>query len=153
MRLLGIDYGRRRVGLALSDESGIVASPLPTYVRGRSTKRDVAALASLIARHKVSSIVVGLPLNMNGSRGEMAREAEAFADRIRQETGLPVDSFDERLTSSEAERVLIEANLSRRQRKALRDSLSAVLILQGYLNQRNRSGRPPSGPTPSSPLP
>jgi putative Holliday junction resolvase len=112
-------------------------------------------LASLIARHGVSSIVVGLPLNMDGSRGEMAREVETFADRIRQETGLPVDSFDERLTSSEAERVLLEAGLPRRRRKNQRDSLAAVLILQGYLDQRNRSDRslgPTSGPTPSSPL-
>jgi len=139
MRVLGIDYGRRRIGLALSDEEGILAGPLPTYVRGRSTKRDIDALASLIARHETSSIVIGLPLNMDGSRGEMAYEAEAFADRLRQETGLPMDSFDERLTSSEAERVLLEADLPRHRRKALRDSLSAVLILQGQLSRRNSS--------------
>jgi len=155
MRVLGIDYGRRRIGLALSDEEGILASPLPTYVRGQSMKEDVVGLTSLIARHEVSAIVVGLPLNMDGSRGEMAYEAEAFANRIRQETGLPVDSFDERLTSSEAERVLLEADLPRRRRKALRDSLSAVLILQGHLDRRNWSSRPPNSaddPTPSSPL-
>ncbi len=139
MRVLGIDYGRRRIGLALSDEEGILASPLPTYVRGRSEERDIAGLASLIARHGVTAVVVGLPLNMNGSRGEMAREAEAFADRIRQKTTLPVELFDERLTSSEAERVLLEADLSRRRRKELRDSLSAVLILQGRLDWQNSS--------------
>jgi putative Holliday junction resolvase len=105
MRVLGIDYGRRRIGLALSDEGGILASPLPTYVRGRSEGRDIAALSSLIDKHGVTAIVVGLPLNMDGSRGEMAREAEEFADR----------------------------------RKLLRDSLSAVLILQGHLDRQNRS--------------
>jgi putative Holliday junction resolvase len=155
MRVLGIDYGRRRIGLALSDEAGILASPLPTYVRGRSEDRDIGALKRLIERHGVSAIVVGLPLNMNGSRGEMAREAEAFADRIQQATGLPVESFDERLTTREAERVLLEADLPRRRRKELRDSLSAVLILQGHLARRDPSDRPPnrtSEPTPSSPL-
>jgi putative Holliday junction resolvase len=139
MRVLGIDYGRRRIGLALSDEEGILASPLPTYVRGRSEERDIARLATLIARHGATAVAVGLPLNMDGSRGEMARAAEAFADRIQKETALPVELFDERLTSSEAERVLLEANLPRRRRKELRDSLSAVLILQGHLDQLNSS--------------
>jgi putative Holliday junction resolvase len=139
MRVLGIDYGRRRIGLALSDEGGILASPLPTYVRGRSEGRDIAALSSLIDKHGVTAIVVGLPLNMDGSRGEMAREAEEFADRIQRKAGLPIELFDERLTSSEAERVLLEANLPRRRRKLLRDSLSAVLILQGHLDRQNRS--------------
>lgn len=139
MRVLGIDYGRRRIGLALSDEEGILASPFPTYVRGRSEARDITALTSLIDKHGVTAVVVGLPLNMNGSRGEMAHEVEAFADRIRQETALPVELFDERLTSSEAERVLLEADLPRRRRKELRDSLSAVLILQGHLDRQNSS--------------
>lgn len=139
MRVLGIDYGHRRIGLALSDEEGILASPLPTYVRERSEARDITALTSLIDKHGVTAVVVGLPLNMNGSRGEMAREAEAFADRIRQETELPIELFDERLTSSEAERVLLEADLPRRRRKELRDSLSAVLILQGHLDRPNSS--------------
>jgi putative Holliday junction resolvase len=139
MRVLGIDYGRRRIGLALSDEAGILASPFPTFVRGQSEKQDIAALTSLIDKHGLTAVVVGLPLNMDGSRGEMAREAEEFADRIRQETGLPVELFDERLTSSEAERVLLEANVPRRRRKELRDSLSAVLILQGHLDRRNSS--------------
>ncbi|GAF91875.1 unnamed protein product, partial [marine sediment metagenome] len=137
--VLGIDYGRRRIGLALSDEAGILASPLPTYVRERSEARDITALTSLIDKHGVTAIVVGLPLNMDGSCGEMAREAEEFADRIRQETTLPVEMFDERLTSSEAERVLLEADLPRRRRKELRDSLSAVLILQGHLDRPNSS--------------
>ncbi len=139
MRVLGIDYGRRRIGLAVSDEEGILASPFPTYVRGRSEKRDITALTSLIDKHRVTAVVVGLPLNMDGSRGEMAREAEEFADRIRQETELPVHLFDERLTSSEAERVLLEADLPRRRRKELRDSLSAVLILQGHLDRPSSS--------------
>ena len=140
MRILGIDYGRRRIGLAVSDEAGVLASPLPTYVRGRSEKHDIAALTTLLGQHDVSAIVVGLPLNMNGSRGEMAQEAEAFANRMRQASGLAVELYDERLTSSEAERVLREADLPRRRRRGLRDSLSAVLILQGYLTRRSSLG-------------
>lgn len=137
MRVLGIDYGRRRIGLALSDEEGILASPLPTYVRQRSSKRDIAALTSLISRHEATAVVVGLPLNMDGSCGEMAREVKTFANQIRQATELPVDLFDERLTSREADRALLEANLPRRRRKKLRDSLSAVLILQRHLDREN----------------
>ncbi len=139
MRILGIDYGRRRIGLALSDEDGILASPLPVFARGRSEDRDIVALKALIRSRAASTVVVGHPLHMDGSHGEMAREAEAFADRIRREAGVPVELFDERLTSREADRVMIEANLPRRRRKGLRDSLSAVLILQGYLDRRNSS--------------
>ncbi len=154
MRILGIDYGRRRIGLALSDEEGILATPLPTYVRGRSEEWDLDAMTTLIRRHDVAAVVVGWPLNMNGSRGGMALEAEKFADRIRREAGLPVELFDERLTSSEAERVLLDADLPRRRRKHLRDSLSAVLILQGHLDRRNSSDQSPNsknGAIPSSP--
>jgi putative Holliday junction resolvase len=139
MRILGIDYGRRRIGLALSDEDAILASPLPTYVRGRSENRDIAALTALIDEHGVGAVVVGLPLNMDGSRGEMAHEAQEFADRIHRETDLPVELFDERLTSSEAERVLLEADLPRYRRRRLQDSLSAVLILQGRLDRLSSS--------------
>jgi len=139
MRLLGIDYGRRRIGLALSDEEGVLASPLPRRERARSEADLLDELGSLMRRHEVGTVVVGWPLNMDGTRGEMAREAEAFARRLQEATGRPVELFDERLTSREAERVLLEANLSRQKRKWLRDSLSAVLILQGYLDRRDAS--------------
>jgi len=139
MRILGIDYGRRRIGLALSDMEGILASPLPTYIRSRSEMHDVAALASLARRHGATRIVVGWPIHMDGSRGEMAKEAERFADQIRQESALPVELLDERLTSTEAERVLLDADLPRQRRRDLRDSLAAVLILQGHLDRRGAS--------------
>ena len=139
MRLLGIDYGRRRIGLALSDEDGILASPLPTYARSWTEDRDIDALIALIEKHGVTGIVVGHPLNMDGSRGEMAREVEAFAERLQRSARIGVELFDERRTSTEANRVLLEANLPRRRRKQLRDSLSAVLILQGHLDRRNSS--------------
>jgi len=132
MRIPGIDYGRRRLGLALSDEDEILASPLPFLKRCR-IDRDLALLSDLIAEKNAKRIVLGLPLNMDGSCGEMAKEVLAFAAALREQTHLPVETFDERLTSAEAERVLVQANLSRKRRKGLRDSLAAVLILQGYL--------------------
>lgn len=132
MRILGIDYGRRRLGLALSDEDEILASPLPFLERCR-IDHDLTSLSALIAEKNVERIVLGLPLNMDGSCGEMTNEVLSFAAALRERTRLPVETFDERLTSVEAERVLVQANLSRKRRKGLRDSLSAVLILQGYL--------------------
>jgi putative holliday junction resolvase len=133
MRVLGIDYGRVRVGLALSDEEGILASPLPALARSH---RDVDDIARLAREREVGCIVVGLPLLMNGTNGTMAEEARAFAARIEDRTHLPVDLLDERWTSSEAERAMLEGNLSRERRKELRDGLSAVLILQAYLARR-----------------
>jgi len=138
MRILGIDYGSKRLGLSLSDEDEILASPLP--VRTRTTiKEDLEFLVQLLRENKVGRIVLGLPLNMNGSHGEMARAVEAFAADLRRAGDIPVILFDERLTTSEAERVLIQADISRKKRKNLRDGLAAVLILQGYLDSQ-RSG-------------
>ncbi len=138
MRILGIDYGRRRLGLAISDEGGILASPLSVYAR-RGEKEDLTFLSNLASERKAERIVLGLPLNMDGSSGEMADEVVAFAAALREESGLLVGTFDERLTSVEAERVLVQANLSRKRRKGLRDSLSAVLILQGYLESQREA--------------
>jgi len=138
VRILGIDYGRRRLGLALSDEGGILASPLDVYSR-RKLDQDLAFLTHLIAEREVKKIVLGLPLNMNGSLGEMAQEVLAFAASLHEASSLPVDTFDERLTSVEAERVLVQANLSRKRRKAQSDSLAAVLILQGYLESLKKA--------------
>ena len=141
MRILGIDYGRRRLGLALSDEDGVLASPLPHLRRGHSIDRDLRDLASLASSHGVGAIVVGLPLHMDGSEGEMAEEATRFARALEQAVGVPVELLDERLTSEEAERVLLEADLSRRKRKELRDGLAAVLILQCHLDRRRTERR------------
>jgi putative Holliday junction resolvase len=138
MRILGIDYGRRRLGLAISDEGGILASPLSVYER-RGEEEDLIFLSNLVLERRAGRIVLGLPLNMDGSSGEMADEVIAFAAALREESGLSVVTFDERLTSIEAERVLVQANLSRKRRKGLRDSLSAVLILQGYLESQREA--------------
>jgi len=136
MRILGIDYGMRRLGLAICDDDEIVANALPMLRRGRSLNRDVMALRSLIREREIAAIVVGLPLNMDGSHGEMARDAEAFAQELGKRARLPVTCYDERKTTQAAERVLLEADLSRRRRKELRDSLAATFILQAYLDDR-----------------
>ncbi len=134
MRVLGIDYGRRRIGLAISDPDGILATPLPVYAR-RGARADIEYIVRLAREKDAEMIVIGLPLNMDGSAGEMVDEVAVFADRLRERVQIPVVTFDERLTTAEAERVLIQANLSRKKRKGVRDSLAAVLILQGYLDQ------------------
>lgn len=142
MRILGIDYGRARFGLALSDEDEILASALPTIRRSRREREDIARIVVIARRHSVASIVVGLPLLMNGTHGTMAGEAKAFAANLSESVGLPVHLFDERLTSSEAERAMLEGDLPRQRRRSLRDGLAAVLILQGYLNERSADRGP-----------
>ncbi len=131
--MLGIDLGERRLGLAISDESCILASPLIVYER-RELAKDIKFLSDLVARHQVAEIVLGLPLNLNGSLGPKAEQALEFKTLLAERLKLPVHTFDERLTTIEAERVLLQADMSRRKRKQRRDALAAVLILQGYLD-------------------
>jgi len=134
MRILGIDYGHRRLGIAVSDDEKILASPLPVYSR-RNLDVDLAFLLDIVKENEVERAVVGLPRNMNGSIGKMAKEVLSFAGKLQRKINIPVSTFDERMTSVEAERVLVETNLSRKRRKGLRDSIAAVLILQGYLDR------------------
>lgn len=141
MRILGIDYGRKRIGLAVSDEAAFLARPLEPYLRTRSLDRDLERIAQLANEFEAETIVVGLPLNMDASKGEMAHEVEAFVDQLRAVSGAHVILSDERLTSAEAERVLIEGNVKRKDRKQLRDGLAAVLILQGYLDSQSYAER------------
>lgn len=139
MRILGIDYGRRRIGLAVSDEAGFLARPLDPFLRTYSFRKDLEALARIAREFEVGTIVVGLPLNMDGSKGEMATEVEEFVTQLKAVSKIGIVVSDERLTSSEAERVLLEANVKRKDRKRLRDGLAATLILQGYLDSQAHS--------------
>lgn len=131
-RVLAIDYGTRRIGLAVSDPLGITAQPLPARLR-EGNKKDVEAIAAVAAEREVARIVFGLPLHMSGDEGKMAEAARKFVALLVERTGLPADPYDERLSSVAVERHLIDAGVSREKRKEVRDSLSAVLILQGYL--------------------
>jgi putative holliday junction resolvase len=106
-RILGIDYGRARIGLAIADEATALPRPLDTLVRVNRNE-DMRRLREIVREHAVKQIVVGLPLRLDGTRGEMAEEASRFAERVRKQLGLPVEMVDERLTSWEAERLLEE---------------------------------------------
>jgi len=137
-RILAVDYGEKRIGLAVSDELGITASPLMTLVR-RSDEETVRQIAQLASKLKVTQIVVGLPRRTDAQEGEMERKVKAFAEKLRQKVSVPVVLFDERFTTRIAEQVLLEADLSRRKRKQVRDRLAAVILLQSFLEaQRMR---------------
>jgi len=142
-RTLGIDLGDVRIGLALSDPLGVTAQPAGVLAR-KNGKADLEAIAGLVATHAAVRVVVGLPLLLSGEAGTRARDAEAFAAALQQR--LPdtaVELWDERLTTKEAERAMIAADVGRKRRREIIDSLAAVLILQGYMDRRQAS---PPGP-------
>ena len=134
MRCIGIDYGTRRIGLAYGDDLG-VATPLPALIEADEARRW-AALAAVVKQRRATDLVLGHPLNMDGTAGFKAKEVDAFAARLRAEFGLPVHLVDERLTSHEA-----EATIAKSKRRGLRasgiiDSRAATIILQDFLNQK-----------------
>ena len=142
-RVMALDYGDRRIGVALSDPLGVSAQPLLTIER-RSRTDDFERLTGLVREHAVTRVVVGLPLGMDGSRGERVRLTELFMERVRKATGLPVEPWDERLTTVQAERALIESDLSRRRRRSVIDQAAAVILLQSWLDARH-AARAPEG--------
>jgi putative holliday junction resolvase len=138
VRILGVDTGERRVGLALSDPTGTVAQPLAVAVLAPGD--DIAAVvAEAATRHGAEGLVIGLPRHMNGDEGDGARRARALAADLRERLGLPVDLWDERLSTVAAHRALREGGVSGRRRKDKVDKTAAALILQGYLDSRRRS--------------
>ncbi len=138
MKILGIDYGDARIGLALSDDLQVTAQGYGV-VNVKKT-RDVYGEIAAIARAKgVTLFVVGMPRNMNGSYGERAEVTRAFGEKLTAATGIPVEWVDERLTTVSVNRVLVEGNVSRGKRKQVVDKLAAVLILQTYLDRNGRA--------------
>jgi len=136
-RVLGLDYGSRRIGVAVSDPLGLTAQPLPP-IRREGDRKDIAVLARLAAEMGVTSVVLGLPLLFNGDEGPAAVRAKAFGERMQAETSLPVTMWDERLTSVQSERHLITSGVRREARKGIRDSLSAMIMLQSAMDSRRR---------------
>jgi len=136
MRILGIDYGDKRVGLAVSDEGALIASGLPTFQRKGNDNELIEHVRRLCDEYGVERIVVGLPINMDGSIGPRARLTSEFANRLRNALGIQVVTWDERLTSEQAERLMLAADLSRAKRKKKRDAIAAHLILQSYLDAK-----------------
>jgi putative Holliday junction resolvase len=132
-RLLGVDYGSVRVGLAVSDPERRIASPLGTHTR-RDREQDGRYFAALVESETIGRIVVGLPVHMSGQEGAKAREARAFGEWLARATQLPVVFWDERYTTVEAEGYLQAAGLSRKQCKSRRDRVAAQILLQSYLD-------------------
>jgi len=135
VRYLGIDLGRARIGLALADDILLSARPLKA-VRHRNEEADLAEIGAVAREYEVTQAVVGLPLNMDGTEGASARMARAFAPRLSTALGVPVDLFDERLSTFEAEDRLRTRGVSARDMKDLVDAEAAAVILQGWLDRR-----------------
>ena len=133
MRTLALDVGDRRIGVAVSDALGITAQGLETYWRTESTKKDVAYILTLLERYAPCRLLMGMPMNMNGTVGEQGEKVQRFADAIRKEWDGEIVFFDERLTTMTARRVLLDADVSRGKQKKVIDKLAAVVILQGYM--------------------
>ncbi|MBR0425719.1 MAG: Holliday junction resolvase RuvX [Clostridia bacterium] len=133
MRTLCLDVGDRRIGVAVSDALGITAQGLETYWRTESTKKDVAYILGLLRQYAPCRLLLGLPMNMNGTLGEQGEKVQCFADAIRKEWNGEIVFFDERLTTMTARRVLLDADISRGKQKKVIDKLAAVVILQGYM--------------------
>ena len=136
MRILGLDYGSKTVGVAVSDPLGLTAQGVETIWRKQENKlrQTLARIEELISEYQVERIVLGYPKNMNNTKGERAEKSLEFQQMLERRTGLPVIMWDERLTTVEANRTLMEASVRRENRKQYMDKLAAVFILQGYLD-------------------
>lgn len=136
MRILGLDVGERRIGVALSDTLGLTAQGI-TVLERRSPQADLDAICALAAQHGVETIVIGLPLTLRGERGAAAQRITAFADALRRRVSVPVELADERLTTVQGERALLATGASRRTRKQVIDRVAAQLILQHFLDVKH----------------
>jgi putative Holliday junction resolvase len=140
IRIMGLDVGKRRVGVAISDELKITAQPL-TKIKRTSIEKDLTEILHIASEYSVRAIVVGLPLNMDGSVGPQASLVLKFMESLKQKTSLPVEGWDERLSTVAVTRVLIEGDVTRKKRKGIVDQLSASYILQGYLDSKKAGGQ------------
>lgn len=137
-RILGLDVGSRRIGLAISDPLGITAQGLETLQR-QNKRFDFSHLEQVIREHRVAEIVIGLPLRMAGGEGIQAEKMQAFAEEVRRRFRLPVHLWDERLSSAQANRLLRETDMSIKRRGEVVDQMAAVLILQSWMDARSGS--------------
>jgi putative Holliday junction resolvase len=143
MRYLALDVGERRIGVALSDETATLASGLETVVR-TGGRRDVAAIAALVERHRPEAVLVGLPLNMDGTAGAQAEKVRTFVEELKARIEVPFLERDERLTTVEANEILRKSGVAWAQRAALLDKVSATVILQEFLDERKAVARGPA---------
>ncbi len=138
MRILGLDHGSRRIGIALSDELKMIAQPLE-YVAAQPFTEVVARLKQLIQEKEVELIVVGMPRNMDGTYGPAAERVQEFVSELKKVIPLRIKKWDERLTTSQANRVLLEADVGRKKRKQMVDKMAAAILLQSYLDAQSSS--------------
>ena len=140
-RILGLDHGERRIGVAISDELGVTAQPLLTFHRTQR-RNDMRSLARILRRHGCTAIVVGLPLHMSGDASPRSQAATEFANALREDLKVPVVLWDERLSTAEAHRHLDASGRPGHRRKEIIDQVAAVLILQSYLDAHCNAGSP-----------
>ncbi|MDD6267819.1 MAG: Holliday junction resolvase RuvX [Clostridium sp.] len=140
MRIMGLDFGTKTVGVAISDPLMVTAQPIETITRKSANKlrQTLARIETLIVENQVELIVLGYPKNMNNTVGERAQACEAFKEDLERRTALPVVLWDERMTTMESERILMAGEVRRENRKAVIDQMAAVLILQSYMDAQNR---------------
>lgn len=135
-RIMALDVGDVRIGVAVSDLMGIIANPLETYTRKGDIEKDVGYIVALAKSHEVSLFVSGLPLGLNGQENDQTRKTREFIDALTAATDIPVKFMDERFTTLSAERVLIQGNVRRENRKKVIDKVAATIILQNYLDSK-----------------
>ena len=135
MRILALDYGTRRVGVAISDELEMIATPLG-YLDAQPRGKLLDQIAQLVAERGVGLVVVGMPRNMDGSYGPAAEQVREFVEMLEKRLSVPVKTWDERLTTAQAEKLLLQADVSRKKRKKKVDQIAAAILLQSYLDSR-----------------
>ena len=143
MRILGLDFGSKTVGVAVSDPTGLIASGVEIIRRDREDKlrKTLSRIEELIVQYEVERIVLGCPLNMDDSSGDRVRKTEEFKEMLERRTGLPVDFMDERLSTVEAIELMNEAGIAGKDRKEYVDKIAATFILQWYLDEKNSEGK------------
>ena len=143
-RVAGIDFGSVRIGIALSDADRSIASPHAVYTR-RDSDADARYFRNLVASERIARFVIGLPVHLDGRESPISQDARAFGDWLGETTGIPVDFFDERFTTAEAEAALVAAGLTNKRRKLRRDMLAAQILLTAYLEAGGRDPQNPGG--------
>jgi len=142
MRTIGLDVGDKTIGVAMSDEIGITAIPVTVISRTGSLKKEIGEIRRLVEENGVGCIVVGMPFMLDGTMGIQAQKVEAFVEELRRRLKVPIATWDERLTTSEVERILIASDESRMKRKKVIDKLAAAVILRSYMDSRGQSREP-----------
>jgi len=138
MTIIGIDYGRKRLGVAVSDSGHRLATPLTVIERG-AAGRDLQEIRRIAEEYAAALIVLGLPVRTDGKAGDMAEETKAFGEKLREHTGLNVEFWDERFSTAQAEKAMLGADISRKRRREKIDKVAAQIILQSYLDAQNRA--------------